>query len=89
MTTAGRGGQRWKAVHRLLWVERHGPVPAGHVVVFRNGDKTDLRLENLECVSRREQMARNTVHNYPKEIAQLMQLRGALNRKINNRSNDR
>jgi hypothetical protein len=30
-------------------------------------------------------MARNTLHRYPKPIAQAIQLRGALNRQINKR----
>lgn len=75
--------KRWKGVHVIVWEEAHGPVPRGHAVVFKNGDKRDIRIENLELVSRRELMARNTVHNLPKELAQVIQLRGALNRKIN------
>jgi hypothetical protein len=31
-------------------------------------------------------MRRNSLHNQPREIRQLIQLRGALNRKINARS---
>lgn len=75
--------KRWKGVHLIVWEAANGPVPRGHAVVFKNGDKRDIRLENLDLISRRELMARNTVHNLPKELAQVIQLRGALNRKIN------
>jgi len=77
--------RRWRAVHLLLWESENGPLPASHAVAFRNGDKTDIRLENLECITRRELMRRNTIHRYPKEIVQAVQLIGALRRKINRR----
>ena len=89
VTTAGRGAQRWKAVHRIVWEEAHGPVPAGHAICFKAGRRStvleEITLDALELVHGRELMSRNTVHNLPKPLAQLVQLRGALNRKINAR----
>lgn len=29
-------------------------MPVGHALVFRNRDRTDIRLENLELITRRE-----------------------------------
>lgn len=78
--------RRWKFVHLILWEAAHGAVPHGHAVRFKNGDRRDLRLDNLELVSRRDLMRRNTVHNYPKPVAEAIQLLGALNRKINRRA---
>jgi hypothetical protein len=72
----------WRFVHVLVWEAAHGPVPAGHAIVFRNGDKADIREDNLECLTRRELMARNTVHNLPAPLASAVQLLGALNRKL-------
>ena len=74
---------KWKRVHKMLWESINGPVPDGHVVVFKNGDKTDIRIDNLELINRVQLMSRNTYHNYGKEVASLVQLRGAINRKIN------
>jgi hypothetical protein len=76
----------WKQEHLLVWERAHGPVPRGHVIAFRNGDQTDSRLDNLECITRRELMARNTVHNLPQPIAQAVQLLGALQRQIRRRT---
>jgi len=73
---------RWRAVHLVLWEAANGPVPAGHAVSFINGDRRDVRLENLRLIPRTELMRRNTVHNYPPEVAQTIQLLGALNRQI-------
>ncbi len=75
--------RNWKLAHVLLWESLHGPVPAGHAVAFKNGDPTDIRGDNLELLHRRDLMARNTVHNLPKPLAQTVQLLGALRRKIN------
>lgn len=44
--------RRWVGEHRLIWEAHNGPVPAGHVVVFLDGDPTNLSLENLRCVQR-------------------------------------
>lgn len=82
---------RWQPVHRIVWIEANGPVPAGHAVAFKEGrhttDKALITLDAVELVSRAELMRRNSLWNrYPPEVAQVMQLRGALNRKIRNRS---
>lgn len=78
--------RRWRAVHLLLWESVNGPLPRSHAVAFKNGDRTDVRLDNLELLTRRDLMARNTVHNLPKPLVQAVQLLGALRRKINRRS---
>jgi hypothetical protein len=77
---------RWRAVHLVLWEEHNGPVPSGHAVVFVNGNKRDIHIENLALITRAELMRRNTLHNYPKEIVQCIQLQGAIKRQINKRS---
>lgn len=88
ITDTGYPSADWKGVHVLLWEEHLGPVPKGFAVVFKNRNKADIRIDNLALLSRAELMRRNTLHRYPKEIAQLIQLRGALNRQINRRTRD-
>lgn len=41
-------------LHRLIWVHWIGEIPAGHQIVFRNGNRGDIRPENLEAVPVRE-----------------------------------
>lgn len=38
--------------HRLLWEERHGPLPAGHVLKCLDGDKANTDPSNWEAVPR-------------------------------------
>jgi hypothetical protein len=80
--------KNWIIEHQRLWEAANGPVPPGHALAFKNGDRTDVRLDNLECITRRELMARNTVHNLPKELVKTIQLLGVLNRQINRRTRD-
>lgn len=79
---------RWRAVHLVIWEAAYGPLSDGYAVVFRNGDKADIRIENLDCISRRDLMKRNSVHNYPKPLALTVQLLGALNRQLRRRGVD-
>lgn len=50
----GKSRFNWRFVHVLVWEEHHGPIPDGHAVIFRDGDKANLRIENLALVSRAE-----------------------------------
>lgn len=78
--------RRWRAVHLLVWETKHGKLPAGHCIIFKDGDKRNLRLSNLKMITRAENCRRNSYHNYPKDIAHLVQLRGAVTRQINKRT---
>lgn len=79
--------RRWRGVHIINWEAVNGPLPKGHALVFKDGNKQNTAVENLELLSRAELMRRNSYHtNYPKEVAQLVQLRGAITRQINKRS---
>ena len=81
-----RFNRRWRAVHILLWEAAHGPLPKGHAIVFKDGDKRHIELDNLQLVTRAELMSRNTMHNYGPEIARVIQLKGAITRQINRRT---
>lgn len=74
----------WRFVHRLVWEEHHGPVPKGHVIAFKNGDKLDTRIENLELVTKVEWINRHRMHKlYPKRITKMIHAKAALTRRIN------
>lgn len=88
----GSNSKRWRSVHELVWVEANGAVPKNHIVVFKKGMNTtnpdEITIDKVECISRQELMRRNTVHNLPEELAEVVRLRGVLNRKINSRSKE-
>jgi hypothetical protein len=80
----GDTGADYVPVHHLVWTAAgNPPVPKGHALVFRDGDNRNFALENLELITRRELMARNSVHNYGPEMSRVVQLRGVISRKLN------
>jgi len=46
--------RKWRQLHRVVWEESYGPVPKGHVVIFGDGNKQNVTLENLLLVTRSE-----------------------------------
>ena len=43
---------RYKAKHVWVWEQANGPVPDGHVVAFKDSDRTNICLENLMLIPR-------------------------------------
>ncbi|WP_120510931.1 HNH endonuclease signature motif containing protein [Photobacterium salinisoli] len=56
--------------HLVVWEQAHGPVPKGHILRFKDGDKTNCELSNLECVSQAVnlRMNQNEVAKLPAEL---------------------
>jgi hypothetical protein len=72
----------WKAVHVMNWEAKHGPLPDGVVVTFRDGNPQNPDIENLTAMNRDEVMRRNTLHRYPKEVVGAIQQLAWLKRRI-------
>lgn len=75
----------YELLHRVIWREHNGAIPEGYNVQFKDGDRKNCNIDNLYLISRADQMKNeNSPHvKYPKEIVELMQLKGAINRQIN------
>lgn len=77
--------RRWRAVHLINWEQIHGPIPQGHVLAFRNGNPRDIGPENLELITRKELMLRNTIHHLPSDLKDTIMLAGRVKRAIRKR----
>jgi hypothetical protein len=44
----------WKKKHVIIWEKAHGRVPEEHIIIFADGNKLNMRPDNLLMVSRRE-----------------------------------
>lgn len=82
ISDTGMTRRDFRPVHHLVWQEKHGAIPAGHVVVFRDRNKANIVIDNLECISFAENMRRNTIHRYGPEIKSAMRSVGKLKRTI-------
>ncbi len=50
----------WKMLHVHIWESVHGPVPEGCIVVFKDKDTMNCDIDNLELITRAENMLRNS-----------------------------
>jgi hypothetical protein len=49
----------WKRKHVIIWEKAHGKVPRDHVVIFADGNKLNMRLDDLLLISREELVVMN------------------------------
>lgn len=79
--------RRWIAVHRLVWEAANGPIPTGCIVTFKPGQKTaieaDITADRLECITKAQNLQRNSPRSKHPELAKLVQLKGAITRQVN------
>lgn len=73
--------------HRHIYEQHHGPIPDKMIVIFKDGNKNNLDITNLQAITRQEHVSRNRVHNYPEELKQLIKLKNKLKAKINEKQN--
>ena len=76
--------KKWKAVHHIVWEEVNGPIPPRHKLIFSDGNKLNVSLDNLLLVTYEEAMLRNTIHRYPTEIVQAIKTISKLKKTIKN-----
>ncbi|MEG1497650.1 MAG: HNH endonuclease signature motif containing protein [Clostridiales bacterium] len=51
--------KKWKMKHVLLWEKHNGHIPKNHVIIFGDKDKTNITLDNLILVSRKQLVRMN------------------------------
>lgn len=73
----------WKPLHVHNWEQTFGPVAEGFIVVFKTSDRMNCELDNLELITRREHMARNSIKRYPVELRQAMKALKKLTHELN------
>lgn len=77
------GGNMMVPKHRWLWEnEKKTKIPKGYNIVFKDGNTLNCVIENLECISNKELMERNTIHQYPAEIKRTLHLTKKIKDKI-------
>jgi hypothetical protein len=74
----------WKFLHRHIWEQTNGEIMKGHIIVFRDKNPMNCKIENLEMITRVENLKRNWLHNYPDEIKTLIKTKNKLINKIKN-----
>lgn len=71
----------WQLLHRNIWEKVNGPIPSDCVLIFIDGDTSNVSIDNLKLITKIENMYRNSNYSYPEEIIPVM----VLNRKLENK----
>lgn len=81
---------KWRQKQRMVWESHNGKIPAGMNIQFKNHNTQDCRIENLYMISKAEQMRteNSLMARYPKEIRDVIRLKGVVNRVIHKRERD-
>lgn len=72
-----------KPKHIYLWESVHGKIPKGFNVIFKDKNQLNCTIENLECLSNKDLMMRNTIQRFPPELKSAIRLVNKLKRTTN------
>lgn len=52
---------KWKSKARIIYEQKFGKIPKGYIIIYLDGNKQNLELNNLKAISRKENLIMN--HN--------------------------
>ncbi len=73
---------KWVQLHRHIWEQHNGLIPPMHNVIFKDSNTMNCVIENLGLLSNAELMKRNSIHNLPPELKEIINIGKSLNNKI-------
>lgn len=81
---------KWIQLHRFLWELVYGPIPADHLVQFKDGNTRNVRIDNLYLTTRKKQAIINKQggHEVPYEMRKTINLIYDLKSKIDEKQNN-
>ena len=83
----GQLQKNWMSKSRYIYEQAHGKIPAGHKVIFADGDHSNFDLDNLILVSNAEELIMNQIKLISKEAE--FTNNGAVIEKVLNKSKKR
>lgn len=73
---------RFDLLHRFIWKVWVGPIPEGHIVSFKDGDKMNCDINNLHLMTQEQNMLNNSIQRYPDDIRNTMIALGRFKSKL-------
>ena len=55
---------KWQMLHSYIWETKHGKIPKGHCVIFKDKNTLNVSLKNLMLVSRSELVRLNQKYTH-------------------------
>lgn len=75
---------KWVLYHQKIYQDAHGPIPKSHIIVFKDRNPFNTSLDNLECITKAENMLRNSLHRLSPEVKQTIRVLTKLKKTIRN-----
>jgi hypothetical protein len=78
--------RNFKLKHRWVWENHHGKIPEGMIVSFKDNDKTNCEIDNLELIPRGEFTRLQKVYGWKNEhpdLKPIIRTIAAIDKKIN------
>jgi hypothetical protein len=80
---------KWILYHNKIWIDANGPIPDKHIVTFIDGNTRNCQLDNLQCISMKDNLIRNSIHRFPEEIKEVIKLTIKINKTINGKKQNK
>ena len=75
---------KWQLLHQKIYQDAYGPIPKNHIIAFKDRNSLNVTLDNLECITRVENMHRNSFHRLSPEVKQTIKVLTKLKKTIKN-----
>lgn len=84
------GARQWVILARYTWATERGPIPRGHIVHVKGDDPYDAaNIDNLELLTRAENLRRNSIKRYPPKLRSAIVALGQFKRRIREKQDRR
>ena len=79
------GLKKWQHKQRIVWREHFGAIPRNHIICFKDGNKQNCAIENLESMSRglHVVLVKKGYYNEPEELKPAIRAQTELQMKLN------
>jgi hypothetical protein len=75
---------QWELLQRYNYRQFIGEIPEGYIVALKDGNPKNCDPANLELITQKENMLRNTIHRYPQELISTIRVLAKLKKTIKN-----
>lgn len=82
-TTVKIGKGQWVLFHRVLWERMYGKIAKNHVISFKDGNKENISIFNLEVLSSGDFKLKNSLKNYPDDLIEIALINRKLGKMLN------
>lgn len=73
----------WERLHILIWKRERGDYDSNkYLVRFKDGNKENLDIDNLELITKEEIIKDNSMHNLPPELKEVIHLKATVTNMI-------